>query len=406
MKRNLFLLGRVFIMTLGISLGLSSCNSNDNSDPEIVTDEEAYYIAGEVLNDGKPLDGVKVSTTSVEATTSTNGAFELELSEKGDYSVTFSKDGYVPVTVPVTIKSDAKNKSSVLIKQELSKKSSSVIVTPDKDINISDEERGINLFIPAGSVDKNTNITMTPFTPGAKKITTGVISASLIALYIEPDGLVFGKTSVLTLKNPMVQEVRFGNMKHLTETNGTEQELDDITYDGENHRYQTTFTKTGRHILAVNVNAIVGGIGTEALTSKAINNLGNTSAITESVTIAQKYGWEISGDIESALKSKYPLLTDVALKALATSIKTMLSSMIGSAPGTGELDLTITFNISGDTTLAVEFLAQTETDTFTFPLVLEDGSQEWLDVSVKRYTGTLVNTVYQNGTDHSGGSGS
>ncbi|MDR2917478.1 MAG: carboxypeptidase-like regulatory domain-containing protein [Tannerella sp.] len=409
MKRNLFLLGCLFIMTLGVGLGLTSCNSDDDPDPEIVTDNVAYYIAGEVLNNGKPLEGVKVNTTAAEATTGADGTFELELSGKGDYPVTFSKDGYVTVTSEVTIKSDAKNKASVLIKQELTKKRNPVTVKPNEDTDISDDEEGIDLLIPAGAVDKNTDITMTPFIPGANKITTGVISAGLMALNMDPDGLVFGKPVTLTLKNPMGKDVHFGNMKHVVETDGIRRELDNVTYDNENNYYKATLAGFSDHIFAININATAGGTSTESLSSKVIDNLGNSSAKSESVTVAQKYGWEMNGDVKGALKSKYPSLTDATVDALAANITKVVSSLMGSAPGTGNLNLTIPFNISGDTKLTVEFLAQIETDTFSFPLIFVDGGLEWFDVSAKRYMGTQVNTVYQYGgthTDHSGGSGS
>jgi hypothetical protein len=410
MKKNLYLLSWL-IMAAFVGLGITSCNKDDDDpEPEIVTDKEVYYIVGEVVSNGNPVEGVKVATGDKDMTTGTDGVFKLEVEKKGDYTVAFSKSGYVSVNTYALIASGAKNKASFAIKQELTKKKDPVKVTPDEEKDITDEEKGVTLHIPEGALKNATDIVMTPFTPGESKIATnGAVSASLISLYLEPDGLTFEKPVELLLKNPMGDRVAFDNMKHIVEkSDGKKEEIGDIEYDKDKNCYKAMLTGFSNHSLEITTNASSGGTGTEAIATEIIDNLGYPAATSKSVSISQKYGWTMIGDVKSSLKSQYPGLQDATIEALASNITSAVSSLMGSAQGTGELSLTTPFNVSGDTKLTFEVQAQTETKKFSFPLIFADGGSQRFEVSAKKYTGTEIKTTYQYGnthTDHSGGSG-
>jgi hypothetical protein len=249
---------------------------------------------------------------------------------------------------------------------------------------------------------------MTPFIPGGQSIISGSLNAGLVALNLEPDGIKFDKPVEITLENQLGESVRFGNMQHIVEANGTSNNLNDVVYDNVEKAYKVSITGFSNHMIVVGVNTKVS-TGTETLDTKIIDNLGKQLAKTESITVNQKYGWTINGNLNSSIKSKYPTLPTATVDALESSIVSAVSSLIGSFQGIGDLSLSVPFNVSGDTKLTVDILAQVATYTFSFPLIFADGGLQWFDVSVKKYVGSELKTTYQYGnsyTDHSGGSGS
>ena len=409
MKKKLSLFSYLLFVALVCSTVLSSCKGKDDPMvPEITSDETAYYIVGEVLSDGKALEGVTVKADSEEASTDSDGVFELKLTKKGDYAVSFSKAGYVAISSDVVISSDANNKSSVIIRQVLAKKNDPVRVVPDENAEIGDESAGVSMFIPAGAVKEAVDISMTPFTPGQKKLSDGAVSANLLSLNMEPDGLVFDKPVEVFLSNPIAGGIAFGNLKHTVEENGVLKELDEVFYDDEKGAYKAILTGFSNHSFTISANASNGGAGTESLATTVIDNLGNVASVTEVVTTTQKFGWTISGDIAASIKSQYPSLPDATISSLASSVTSAVSSMMGSSPGVGEMSLTIPFNVSGDVKQSIEFSAKIENQTFSFPIILADGGLDFVSVSTSKYVGSEVNITYEYGsshTDHSGGSG-
>lgn len=409
MKRNLFLQRYVFVLMLGLSVGLTSCKDDDDPTPEIVTDETAYYIVGEVVSGDRPLAGVKVSVSGQVVTTGTDGLFELKTGNKGNFDVFFSKEGYVGITAKAMIASDAKNKSSVVIKQALTPKSAPVHVAANKETEIRSETEPFSLLIPEGALMENMDITITPIIPGVQPIaSSGTVSASLICLDMEPDGLTFDKPVELKLDNPMGDAVAFSNLRHVVVSNGVRKDAGEVVYDEDQGCYIAKINGFSQHSFEIAANASTDGTTTEALDTKVIDNLGNMSAKNETISVKQKYGWSIHGNLTSMLKSSYPNLPDATINALAANFTTAVSSLMGSNPGTGELNLTMPFHVSGDTKLTIEVLAQIENKSFSFPLIFENGNLDWFNVSVKQYVGTEIKTTYQYGnthTDHSGGSG-
>lgn len=402
------LLFACFVLVFGVSIGLTSCKKDDAPTPEIVKDEVAYYIVGEVISDEKPLDGVTVSASGQEATTGADGTFELKVTQKGDFNVSFAKTGYITVTAEASIASNAQSKTSTAIRQTLTKKDDPVTIQPDEDVTITHDHTGITLFAPAGSVKEPVDITMTSFIPGMKKIKSGSASLSLATLNLEPDGLTFENPIEISLANPAGEAVRFGNLKHAIERSSSQEEVDDVTYDNEANAHKMALSGFSNHAFVIAATIGAPASTTELLDTKVIDNLGKMSAKSETVSMTQKYGWTMDEGLAATLKASYPVLTDASVNSLVASFTTAVSSVMGSTPGTGELSLSIPFYVSGDTKLTIEFLARLETITFSFPLIFVDGGLEWVNVTAKRYTGTDVRTTYQYGsshTDHTGGSG-
>jgi hypothetical protein len=408
MKKNLCVLSYLIVMALGLSIGVTSCKDKEDPAPEIVQDETAYYVIGEVVSNGQSLEGVKVSVSGTEATTGADGKFELKLTAVGKYTVAFAKDGYVSVSSAATIASSAKNKTSVAIRQELTRKSAPVQVNPDADAQITGNESNILLDIAAGSVNATTNISMTPFIPGTRDDLDD-LGVNLVALNLEPDGQTFAKPVELKVKNPMGTGVHFSNVTHVVEKNGTTQKLGDVEYDEESESYKVMLNGFSNHYFMIGANVSQGTAGTEVLSTGGIDNIGSPAAVSQNITVQQRYGWVIDGDLTRALTSKYPTLRDATISTLASSFESAAASIMGSNAGFGDLSLTMPFNVSGDTQLSIEVVSQTLSYTLAFPLIFENGTVDNFEVTVKKYVGTEIRTTYRYGSshpDHSGGSGS
>jgi hypothetical protein len=80
------------VVMMGVMV-FSGCKK-DEPTPEIVEnplDKEVYHIVGKVMDGTKGLEGVKVSSSGTDVTTSADGVFQLAVTKKGTFSVTFSK---------------------------------------------------------------------------------------------------------------------------------------------------------------------------------------------------------------------------------------------------------------------------------------------------------------------------
>ena len=148
MKMNKHLVaGMAICLAATVGVGLSSCKK-DEPTPVIVEnplDAEVYYIAGKVMAGNNALEGVKVTASNSEATTAADGTFQLEMTSKNDYVVTFEKSGYVTVTAEASFPSDAKKQSVVSLVQELEERNLLVKQADEKDkrvINLTLTEEG------------------------------------------------------------------------------------------------------------------------------------------------------------------------------------------------------------------------------------------------------------------------
>ena len=156
MRTNKYLVvSMAMSLAVTIGVGFSSCKK-DEPTPVIVEnplDAEVYYISGKVTSENNALEGVKVSASSVEATTAADGTFQLEMKSKDDCNVTFEKSGYVTVTAEASFPLDAKKQSVVSLVQELEAKNQAVTIAPDADQTVKEAKNEmVELAVPAGAV--------------------------------------------------------------------------------------------------------------------------------------------------------------------------------------------------------------------------------------------------------------
>ena len=386
MKKKVFIFSLILI-TLCSGFIFSSCNGNDDPDPEIV-DEIVYYITGEVNSEGKALEGVTVKVADHEILTDTNGSFQFELPEKGNYKVYFSKSGYVTVSSDAFFSSDAKNRTGIILKQVLAKKVEPVKVDSDKNVEVLNESAGISLFIPEGALKESTDISVTPFIPGVKNNTNGKVSITLLSLNMEPDGLKFDKPVEISFSNPMSSNMVFDNIKHMVEENGILKEVGGVTYDKETNSYKAILEGFSIHsFMLSSIDAIAGPTpGEDVLISTAlINNLGNPAFITPTVNGTLATGWMINDD-NNELSPQ-----DIS------DISTAMSSIVGgSQPGISYQPTTTSAYALPNSIFRVEFWVKTETYTVTVGDVTVD---------IVVYTGFEIKIIDVT-AEHSGGAGS
>jgi len=415
MKRKSFLFCYLLIVSFAFSIGFNSC-SDDDSCPEEINEETVFFVSGKVLDGDKALSGVAVRASGEEATTDANGVFQISLTKTGDHIVTFTKEGYITVNSNVEISSTAKSKSNIVLKQSLTKKNPVVKVKAGeaKDI-VEPQDEAVVLSVPEDALEKDTDISITKYDEGAKKDHTSssknAVQAGLAALNCEPDGTTFKNPVTLSLKNPMEGAVRFGNVKHYVEKNGVWTEGSEVTYDEATHSYKALLNGFSNHSFRVDANQQSTGITRELLDTKVLDNLGKMSAAFTTFTVKQKYGWDVDGSLATMLKTRYPSFSDELIASLVSNITTLVSSMMGSAPGVGEYDLTIPVGVGGDMKLTMKFYAQVNKTTMEIPLIIVVGNSstlEWFNVPVKKYMGTEAESDIVYGSSwpaHSGGTG-
>lgn len=389
-----------------ISVGLSSCN-DDEPAPTIVEnplDAEVYYISGKVLSGSNPLEGVKVSTTTAEATTGGDGTFQLELTSKNDCMVTFEKDGYVTVTAEAGFPTDAKKQSALSLVQVLETKNQPVTITPDAQQTVKEAKNEmVELAVPAGAVKTATDITVTAYKEGAKRAQSGTMRASLSTINCEPDGQAFEKPVELRMKNPTSNDVYFAGVKHYVEKNGVWTEVSDAGYD-ENGYYVTTINGFSNHSFGVPCTSQKGTAGSSNLSSVVIDNLGDMNSKEQSIEVKQRAGWSIDGTTIDLLKRQLSGLSDNDAAALAAIMENTLSSLMGCMQGVSEITLKRDAKVSGDMKTIVSVIEKTTTTVFGFPIVFK-GQTIALNIPVVKYEGVDLDISTEKGASHGSHSG-
>lgn len=209
-----------------VALCVAGCSS-DEKDPEIVPDPmdaEEYFISGSVVDysTSAGLSGVTVSLGDQTATTGSDGKYEVIVSEKKTYEVTFAKDQYVGATTEATIASGTANRSLVTLSVKLTKKSTPVSVGDTGGV-VGDSSTGttssVTATLPEGAVPAGTtaSISVTPVTiPTAASTSTATgtssVSVPLAALAFESTVATFSKPVTLAVKDLGSSDVYFSDV--------------------------------------------------------------------------------------------------------------------------------------------------------------------------------------------------
>lgn len=399
-------------LCLGATMGLSvmSCK-DDEPTPEIVDnplDKDVYFIAGRVVADNKALEGVKVSASDVEATTDAQGTFQLELKLKSDYAVTFEKSGYIKVASEISIPKNVKKQSVITVEQELSALNPAVTVTPDAPVTIVEaKEKEMELYLPAGAVKTNTDITITAYKEGTKKSETGTVRASLSTINCEPDGIAFEKPVALRMKNPVTNKVYFAEVKHYVEKGGEWSLAGNADFDGQAY-YVATVNSFSNHSFSVACTSQPSTQKVNDLEPIVIDNLGDMAAKDQKINATVHVGWKIDGVTKDLLKNQLSGLSNADLTELATAVENVLSSMMGGTQGVNEMPLTRDVKVSGDTKSTVAVSEKISDTAYRIPVVYNNETIS-LNIPVVKYeyVDLVITTELgeSHGGLHSGGTG-
>lgn len=392
------------VVMMGV-IAFTGCKK-DEPTPEIVEnplDKVVYYISGKVMEGTKNLEGVKVSSSGADVTTSADGSFQLPVTKKGTLIVTFSKSGYVTVSAEAVISSDMKKSSSVSLEQQMTTLATPVKVRPDADTTVFDIRTKVAvLSILAGSVDKETEVTVTEYINGAR----GEINyAGLSTINCLPDGQKFGKPVEVSVKNATSPAIYFSDVRHYLETNGKWQEKGALKYDKTRNVYLTSINGFSNHSFGFKCTVKNGGVVLEDAGAVVIDNLGEMKS-TEGVVIGkQKIGWTIEGDLKQLVGARFTSLSSTDVEALAGQLEKAVISTKGIAAGISEIPLSLgTAKVSGDMKVTVDLKVRKVTYTLVFNLNYQGKDVEF-NIPVVTYSGinTTITTQYgASHTDHSG----
>lgn len=393
-------------LTAVVGLGISSC-SNDEPEPEIVQnplDTEVYYLAGSVTDGADAVEGVEVRTSDAKATTAADGTYQIAVNRKGtQYTVSFSKDGYIPVSAEAAIPSDAVKSSIVALDQQLTPANKAVTVSPEDEVEIEEARREVtSVVIPAGAVKETTEISITEYTAGAK---TSPEHISLSTVNCSPDGLTFEKPVEIRVKNATTNAISFADVKHYVEKDGVWQEEGNASFDKNQNVYTAQLTGFSNHSFGPGCETKEGGASFEETGTMDVDNIGQMEATEKAISAKQKTGWQIEGDLSESVSSQFVGLNASDVSGLVSTLNHAIASIKGTSSGLKETEVSLgTAKVSGDTKMNIVLKARKLVNTLTFYLYYK-GERKPFQVNVVTYTGLYPYITYTYGeqhTDHSG----
>lgn len=336
-------------------LSFNSCKKDEVEPvPEVVEnplEKEAYFITGKVTDGTNALADVSISAGKVSAKTDASGAYQIEVDKKGSFELSFAKDGYITIKNEVTVDSKAEKGATVFYSQILTKQAEAVKVTPEKDALLVITQN-TEAFVPAGAVEKETDIAITSFVPAADKklkevadkavsTSTPQTTSSALALSsfdCQPDGVKFEKPLEIRVKALEADnDVYFTEVKHYV--NGTDNA--EVIYDDSDKSYVLQLDGFSVHELRV-VTDLSAEPNSETLLSEEVDNLGKTTAVSKDFSVKAKEGWKVvskskgvTGDVEAMLMA--------ALRNVLASEGVSEIAMSKSMAVSGDMKMTVTY---------------------------------------------------------------
>lgn len=401
------------LMLITAGAGMSACSSSDEEKTaEQVTDpiqsNVEYYIEGQVTSGENGIAGVTVSTTGYDAvTTDENGRFILTVKEAKDYTLNFSKDGYLNKSTTASL-SGLSNRSVKAVSLNLSQleptvaiaTGSNYLVEPGaaKEVQNSGsmtEVSRVGIFIPKETISEAAEISMTAYIPETSTLasTQGQMSSPVMGIYFTATKGSITATEenpiILAVNNPSASTILTGMEIYQTapvsgraDTDGY---LGTATYDETSDSYQlklTSGTLEGGYEFMIPTTRTVGAKQTEVVKEGTLDNSGNLTA-NKDVTInyTTQLGWEFKGEEASTLSS-------------------LLYNAILSHEGSeGMFDVTFDkkTQVSGESILYWKAVMNFNDVTYTFPTT--EGN---ISATLTRYNGIDFTYTIEDGR-HSGG---
>lgn len=412
MKTSKFVVMALLLAATGVSLG--SC-SDDEKTPEQVEDPimstVQYYIEGIVSDGNKGVAGVTVSTTGYDAvTTNDEGVFQLIVKEASEYTVEFTKDGYLNTSATANL-TGLSNRAVVAMTINMTSKAETVTVPADKNVVIEpgnvteatgDEEVSsiseVGAYIPNEAVEGGTEVSMTAYIPESNitPTTQGDVSAAVSAIYVETANGEITATEenpvILAVNNPSSNTAtRFDKMtvyqNNVTATRANaRQSLGEATYDAATNSYQLVLTSgklEGSYEFHVNSTRTLGKESTNVLNEGTVDNSGSYEAKNNiPLTYEARMGWSFNSTIDSEL---------------APLIKNAVEANEGSE-SIFSISRNVTTSLSGKSILYWKAIGKSQNITYTFHLNTGD-----YKVELTKYNGVNIEYKVIEANQHSGG---
>lgn len=412
MKTSKFVVMALLLAATGVSLG--SC-SDDEKTPEQVEDPimstVQYYIEGIVSDGNNGVAGVTVSTTGYDAvTTDESGAFQLIVNKDSEYTVEFTKEGYLNTSATANL-TGLSNRSVVAMTVSMTQKAETVTVPADTNVVIEpgnvteatgDEEISniseVGAYIPNEAVEGGTEVSMTSYIPESNisSTTQGDVSAAVSAIYVETSNGEITATEenpvILAVNNPTSNTTtRFDKMTvYQNNTTATRanarQSLGEAVYDAATNSYQLILTSgklEGSYEFHVSSTRILGEENTNILNEGTVDNSGSYEAQNNiPLTYEAKAGWSFNSTIDSEL---------------APLIKNAIEANEGSE-SIFSISRDVTTSLSGKSILYWKAIGKSQNITYTFHLNTGD-----YKVELTKYNGVNIEYKVVEANQHSGG---
>lgn len=408
------------LLLAAVSASMSSCSVSDNEkSPEQVEDpiKDAveYYIVGQVTHNGSALSGVTVTTTGLDAvTTDDNGQFSLMVSEQKDYTLDFTKDGYLQASTNVKL-AGLSNRSSIFVSIQMTQiaAEASIPTTQDVLIEANSESNAtevsqatsetavatitsVGAYVPQEAIEEGTKLSMTEYVPEATSTQVAQTSSSpILAIHVATSNGSVTATEenpiVLSVKNPApaASGIAFQNLTVYKSTKSrADESLGEAVYDAATNSYNFDLTSgelNGNYEFRVAYTRSQNIINS-VLKEGKVDNSGNFAALMD-VTIAYEAqaGW---------------LYTTAPSGTLAELIKNAITAQEGTE-GTYTINYEEKTNVSGNNILYWKAEGKSNTITYTFPLT--NGN---ITATLKKYLGVSFTYTNESANQHSGGTGS
>lgn len=411
MKTSKFVVMALLLAAAG--LGMGSC-SDDEKTPEQVEDPimstVQYYIEGIVSDGNKGVAGVTVSTTGYDAvTTNDEGVFQLIVKEASEYTVEFTKDGYLNTSATANL-TGLSNRAVVALTVSMTQKAETVSVPADTNVIIEpgkvteatgDEEVSsiseVGAYIPNEAVEGGTEVSMTSYVPESDVEATaqGEISSAVTAVYVETANGSITATEenpvILAVNNPTSNDTRFANMTvYKVEAPATRAEehqaLGEAAYDATTNTYQLVLTSgnlEGSYEFHVSSTRTLGKESTNVLNEGTVDNSGSYEAKNNiPLTYEARMGWSFNSTIDSEL---------------APLIKNAIEANEGSE-SIFSISRNVTTSLSGKSILYWKAIGKSQNITYTFHLNTGD-----YKVELTKYNGVNIEYKVIEANQHSGG---
>lgn len=409
-------------MLIAASCGaMTSCSVSDNEKTVEVVDDPIkdvveYYISGKVTEGTATLSGVNIDVNGTTATTDANGQFSVTVSEKGDYTVKASKDGYLAVNgMTATIPTNASNRASVAVSISMTKKAAAVALpktdkaivvttsTATADANMSSVEKGAGVEIPAAvaaEIEEGTTVSMTEYVPEQETTTSAQgseeISASIMNVYIETSKDIPAEGVKVAVKNP-VSTSGASSFKTVdvygsaaSRAGETYAKIGEATLNTETNSYEFTLTEgklAGDYSFRISAKRTVSAAQEESITNGKVDNSGNFEAKKDvEIAYSAPMGWTYTQGFDSKL--------DANLTAL---MKNAVNAQEG-AEGTYKVNYKQVTNVSGNSIMYFNAKSVYVTVNYTFTLTNQE-----VKVALKKYTGSKLDYSNESADQHSGG---